>query len=476
MANVRLISYILITLFFHILFIKLHPVNLEELFIYAAENLTFKTNLDFYFQYQANTLLYSTILHYISKPFHFIDLNILSKLLSCSGYILLGCGVYQLKKSSYLDSKYDLIFLLIVINPLIWTFGYRGTPDFISLAIGFYGFCLSLDKKKLLEKFGYFLLGLSIALKPHSIIFLIFLFFYKNNFSKNIIHNVKENYSRALILLIIPIIFFSGNYIKYDFLILNDILQNNHKLNLKNIIPNLISYFGILTIFCFPFFFHLFLRDIINKNYLILKYGIIYIVILIPFSFILNFNGEIFLGFFSTLINKKIYLILLIISSFLSIFYLIRFVKNNQEQDRLLAIASLIFIFLMSLSRPSDRYVIFLIPFIIILFRHELQSKILITFCTIFNLLIAGIIFSNYYINSTLTKNIKKILIKKNLQYDTDLGNLFVHAPVFKNKYGKSNNYKFKLYLYKKDKTVHDECAQVLFFKKCYSVIKIKDE
>ena len=35
--------------------------------------------------------------------------------------------------------------------------------------------------------------------------------------------------------------------------ILNDILQNNHKLNLKNIIPNLISYFGILTIFCFPF-------------------------------------------------------------------------------------------------------------------------------------------------------------------------------------------------------------------------------
>ena len=182
MANVRLFIYILISLFFHILFINLHPVNLEELFLHAAENIASKTDLELYFKYQANTLLYSTILHFLSKLFPFIELNALSKLISSSGYVFLGIGIYYLKKNSYISFNHDLVFLLIAINPLIWSFGYRGTPDFISLAIGFCGLCLTFDKNKILEKSGYLILGLSIALKPHAIIFLIFLFLKKINF------------------------------------------------------------------------------------------------------------------------------------------------------------------------------------------------------------------------------------------------------------------------------------------------------
>ena len=474
MANVRLIFYILLSLFFHILFINLHPVNLEELFLYAADNLGSKADLEFYFKYQANTLLYSSILHSLSKPLYFIELNALSKLISCSGYIFLGIAIYILRKNSYINLNHDLIFLLIVINPLIWSFGYRGTPDFISLAIGFCGLSFALDKNKILTKFGYIILGLSIALKPHSIIFLIFLILKKIDFSKNIIENIYKNYLNAILVISIPTLFFVGNYIKYDFFLLNDNLQNNHSLSLESIIPNLISYLGILTIFCFPIFFYIVIQDILRKNYLIFKYGFIYILIFLPISLILNFDGEIFLGFLANVIDKRLYIFLLVILSFPPMFYLFKLFNNNKDLEKLIILSSLTFVFLLSLSRPSDRYIIFLIPFIIILFRNELQSKALIFFYLIFNFIIVSIIFLNQYTNSTLTKNIKKSLVEKKIQYNTDLGNLFVHSPVFKNKFGKSQDFKFKLYMYKKKVSIHDECVQIFSFNKCYSIVKIK--
>ena len=119
------------------------------------------------------------------------------------------------------------------------------------------GFCLTFDKNKILEKSGYLILGLSIALKPHAIIFLIFLFLKKINFSKNVIEQINANYLSIILLLLIPTFFFVGNYIKYDFFLLNDNLQNNHSLSIENVLPNLISYFGILTIFVFQFFLYL---------------------------------------------------------------------------------------------------------------------------------------------------------------------------------------------------------------------------
>ena len=303
---------------------------------------------------------------------------------------------------------------------------------------------------------------------------MIFLFLKKINFSKNVIEQINANYLSIILLLLIPTFFFVGNYIKYDFFLLNDNLQNNHSLSIENVLPNLISYFGILTIFCFPIFFYIFLQDIVRKDYLVFKYGLVYLTIFIPLSLILNFNGEIFLGFLSSIIDQRLYIYILVILSFLSLFYLIKLFKSNMDLERLIILSSLIFIFLLALSRPSDRYIIFLIPFIIILFRYELQSKILTFLYFIFNITIASVIFSNQYINSTLTKNIKKSLVEKKLQYNTDLGNLFVHAPVFKNQFGKTQDFKFKLYMYKKKVSIHDECVQVLFFNKCYSIVKTK--
>lgn len=476
MANIRLNFYLLVTLLLHILFINLHPVNLEELFLYAAENINKKNDLDFYFRYQANTLMYSIILNFLSKLFNFVDLNIISKLVSCSGFIFIALGINQLKRNTFLTTNHDLVFLIIITNPIIWNFGYRGTPDFISAAIGFCGLCYAIDKNKILEIFGFLILGLAIAIKPHSIIFLIFLFFYKIDFSKNLLQNFYKNYLNALIVFLIPFIFYSTNYILYDFIILNPILQNNHALQIKDIIPNLISYFGILTIFCFPFFIQLLFRDIINNKYLVFKTGIIYLALAIPAYLFFNFQGEIFLGFLSKLINKNLYLIILIFLSYISLFYLTKYSNAVSAFDKLIIISSLIFITFLSFSRASDRYVIFLIPLIIILFNHELKSKYFLFFVLIFNSLVSVIIFLNFYANSFLTSKIKNSLIENNIHYNTDLGNLFSHAPVFKKKYGNLDDVRFKLFLYKKDKSFYDECIKITFYKKCYSLVKLNDQ
>lgn len=63
--------FIIITVLLHILFARLHPVNLEELFLYATESLKSNGDLIFYFKYQGNTLLYSKILAFLSNIFFF---------------------------------------------------------------------------------------------------------------------------------------------------------------------------------------------------------------------------------------------------------------------------------------------------------------------------------------------------------------------------------------------------------------------
>ena len=334
--------------------------------------------------------------------------------------------------------------------------------------------CVSLRKVNYLKFIGYFLIGFAIAMKPHSILFLIFLLLY-NSFNARL--NKKfliENAFFFLFVCIVPLFFYINNYLSYNFILLNKLLQNDHSFTFKNILPNLISYFGILTIFCFPLFLKSLYDNLIKKNYKFISYIFYFLLIFLPLSFYLDFNGEIYLGFLSGYINKKFYLSLITAFSIISIFFLHKFYLEGEKFDKTLSLSCFIYIFLLSFSRPSDRYLIFLIPFITILYRSYFLQKKFLIFVLIFYTSISIVIFLNYFLTSKLTERIKYVILNENIENITDMGALFPHAPVFKNKYGHPTNLEFKLLFNLVEKSQINECLKFFIFKKCYSIVKIR--
>ena len=215
-------------------------------------------------------------------------------------YPFLFLGILNFSK--YYKFKIHLfLIVLFFLNPLIWVFGYRGTPDLISASIGFYGLsCLwTLEFKK--RNFIYsILISLSIVLKPHCFIFGLLLF----------LHYLKEKkknlFNKFLLLLIIitllVILFFLINYKLFFFLYSNN-YQDALSFNFSDFFNNFLSYFGLLYLFLFPIsLFFYFYKKIFAKI-------VIYFIIYILGYFFLKLNSEMNLGSLTYLLGEKIYLV-----------------------------------------------------------------------------------------------------------------------------------------------------------------------
>lgn len=205
-----------------------------------------------------------------------------------------------------------------------------------------------------------------------------------------------------------------------------------------------------------------------------MRYIFYFLLISLTLSFYLDFNGEIYLGFLSGYVNKKLYLGLITIFSIISIFCLYKFYLEGKKFDKILSLSCFVYIFLLSFSRPADRYLIFLIPFITLLYRSYFVQKKFLIFVLIFYTSISIVIFSNYFLTSKLTEKIKFIILNKNIENIIDMSDLFPHAPVFKNKYGHTTNLEFKLLFKLVEKSEINECLNFFIFKKCYSIVKIR--
>ena len=165
MTEPKKYSYLIIFLAFilHILAINFYPVNFEYTFTegmdYVLQNFD-KKIITVYFENQANTFFFSFIGAIIKYIFPFINGQYIAKFLSASGYFFLGFGIINLYKILKVNYSLNLLLIIIFLNPLIWTFGYRGTPDFLSAAISIYSVSLILDKN--VSRFKNYLGFLSI--------------------------------------------------------------------------------------------------------------------------------------------------------------------------------------------------------------------------------------------------------------------------------------------------------------------------
>ncbi len=421
------------TFLLHLLTIKYYPVNFEFSFSEGAkfiDNFDQKV-IDEYFFNQANTFVFPLIIGLINKSLMINDTLISAKLISGTSYIFLGIGFVKIFR--YYKIKFSCFFFLIFffLNPLIWTYGHRGIPDLFAVSIAFYSFASILEKKEIKSKknyVGFLLLGISICLKPFCLIYLglIFLLEYNNDIFKSF----KKFFLPFSISLFLPFIYFLIIKINYGFYLIPEKFSSEVSFLKGGFINNFLGYFIILSIFIFPLSF---------KNYFVNIKNILFIIfILLPLSFYLGFiinspQAELNFGSLNHLVGDEIIFFIGSISLFILFLYLFDYIKNKQVNKLEFLITVFVYILILSLTRPSQRYLIIILPIMMIFFLITGNFKKKTIFFPIILLHTSFNIFLsiNFYLNSSINKTIVEYLTQEDILKNTLPGPLYPHSYHF---------------------------------------------
>jgi hypothetical protein len=469
-------SIIFLAFILHIFAINFFPVNFEYTFIegmeYVLQNFD-KKIISTYFENQANTFFFSFIGSLIKYIFPFIDTLYVAKFLSASGYFFLGFGIINLYKILKINFSLNLLLTIVFLNPLIWTFGYRGTPDFLSAGMSIYSISLILDKKIPISKnyLGFFLLGIAIALKPITGIFymtyLLFLFNEKISFKKKI----NKIFIISFITFLIPFIYFLLIYINFKFFLTPPYYSKAILLKsfyVYNFFNTFLLYSSFLFIVCIPLWIDSFIKLTQSKNILI-------IIASITFFFIcyhlIYKQSEINFGIFSRYLNPKF------INGFFGfcfiLFYYLFFKKIKIDGYFYFTIP--VYLLLLSFILPAQRYLLLIIPLVYLFFlnKQNLMKSFFISCVLLIPL--NFILLINQYKTGYAAINIVKYLKLNNLidktcpaAVDAHVGNYFKNSKNCSNLQfhvieNNNNNLKF---IYKYD-------ASFFFLKKEFYIINI---
>jgi len=273
-------------------------------------------------------------------------------------------------------------------------------------------------------------MSLSIIIKPHSFFFLIIFIFLTIYKKKKI--NLNFLFWQFFLILILVSLFFVNNFYQFNFFIVNDFFKNTHSISFSNFFSNIILYFGFLGIIFFPlslFFYHaLIFNNEFKKLLLTILFSLLFFLI---GYYLIRSLGEMDFGFISQYFS--INFINGILSFFAINLFLGFFIYSNDKNfsSFLIIISIVVIIFLLSLTRPSQRYLIYLIPFCFFLYRNIINKNIIFvpTICIFIFLNI--FITNNHYVTAFSTYDVIQFLEKNNIDKNSvNYKHLFPHIPV----------------------------------------------
>lgn len=488
--NFKMKTVIYLAVLLHLFLIPLPLVNLEWAFSDAS--LYFSTNkmiyLQQYFEIQANTLCIPFLSFLFNKIIPIIPYSYLPRLFSSLSLILLGAAIIKFNRLLKIKSNNLVFLLLIFLNPLIWTFSGRGTADFIPFALGFYSIMMYFDNKdiKFYKLLSLFLFGIAITIKYHTIllapVFFIVNFFMKDQSLKKKLFQYIE---LLLIIISIPLFYIITIKLKFGFWLTPPIYFQRHGLNTRFFFSNFIVYFGFLGLFLAPFTFSNIIFYIKNTS---LK--TFFLIFILSLTFILLFGeyfyiplGEMNFGFLDKYINQKV---VGSIFSFFALFLLftvynyfkhyLYYLKTNDKNKIFISffITSIIFIIILSFTRPTQRYLIFIIPFFYYIIDFNLYVKKYILYITLILYSIFDLfIFSNQYNTGIASKNMVDEIIKKKILNITEAGSIKAHAGNIFYPYNKNKKIYIIVEGYSKNSIFISKSNFLPFTSKTYSLIKL---
>jgi len=441
------ISFCFIFLFIllHLLYINTPFVNHEWVYRVGSEYF-FKNDaslLTKYFENQANPISYSfisSLLYYFLEDDYYIY-----RLPALFGALILLVSIHR--------SNNIWLLLITGLNPLIWIYSGRAYSEMLSLGL----MILAINIKKNL--YLNFVTGLSsIVIKYHALPFL-----FLHSGITCILQNIRSksfslnSYIKSNIAILFGFIIFLIFYYKlFGIFLIPENFSSQHfiKFNFNTWLINFFSYgFYLSGMFFFTLPAFLKLGQLKTKLFLL---GLCIILA------INNKNsGEMDFGSFQQFLGVEIILLIKIIGFWNFLLCCQAFWKD--EDSRIMLLTILGYIVLLSLTRPVNRYLIFVIPFwAILIYKHILLSSIL---WWVYVSILAGLnVFASVYqvSNATASANMAQWAVQNNVRINLG-GILRAHVGDFSH-YDPKSNLVVSLEGSHTGKVLHEESVMVFGF------------
>lgn len=446
---------ILLSFFSHLISLNFYPTNFEgaygegAYFIESSEKLQL---INIYFISQFNTFIFPLIASLLKFLLPFLNGDNAIRIISSSSYVFLIIGIFNLYKYFFKKSIQLEFLLIIILNPIIWHYGYRMYVDLFSFSLSIFAFSNLLINQNKRLVINSLLLGLGVSLKIFNLFFfpVIFLIKYKQN------HKIFKLLKLSISICIIPIAY---NLIMY-FLTNNLLLPKNEDLKIAFIssdpdrglyyfINNFVNYIGYLVLLTIPF--NLFIMDELKFN--ILK--ITNLLILISISFILslyiNFSAELNLGPLQAYIPDKIFFFIISFCFFIFCysFFIILFKQINTEDiqiKRIIFILIILFLLSLSLIKGSQRYIIPALIFYLLIIEYSKINKIIINLIIVIYIIVNILLILHYHIVGESVRQIMLFLNNEKIKFQTHPNIITPHVyHLYQNKESLNNGKKIYL-------------------------------
>jgi hypothetical protein len=395
--------------------------------------------LERYFNAQANTLGIPFLAFLLHKLAPIFDADLYPRLLATSGFVAMGVALLRLNR--LLDSRLDAAILLAVtfFNPLVWTFGGRGTADFLPAALVLLGVVLfwegPISKLQLVIATGSF--SLAIILKYHAIVLLPLIWLEALSRPQAAFWPTVRRMSIVTsVILFFPIAYVLAVKHSFGFWLSSPsyLDELSPRLDLKSFVENYSAYVAHLFIQTLPLSLLAVLQQIRSAREFVLLAFVASGLFLIGFLF-LTANGEMNFGPLDPYLDSR-FLNGIFLASLCAFIPVVRSIKSAKQEfsdaGRLgfcVVVGAIIFIGVLSFSRPAQRYLIFILPLTVpyILLTVQYRKALMATTLALY-LLINIYIGLNQYATGRAAADMTDKIKAANLLDVTDPGILAGHT------------------------------------------------
>jgi len=466
----------------HLLYINTPLVNNEWVSLEGVKGIlyeNYREGLNCYFFNQANPIGFSICASIINiifgLPVSYWSLRIPSLL----GVILI---LYSfLSFTSYRNGKTGILSTiwcsLIVLSPLIWIFSGRAMPEVLALGLVCFSYilCLKAKSKNSYYILSFLVLALASLVKFHAAVIGIGIpyIIYLNNDSRLSKRFFKIASLYCIILLTTLIVYLAIIYKYYNIIFVADRLRPVVQINPKNFPRAFLDYCYYIVLLLGPISFlspiHLWGKIRRRTYFIAIVIGILFSIITIRYGYSAVGSTEMNYGVLDSLLNGKMVIVIkAVCSSIFAFLVLDIFIEQRKGVDhflRFFIIITITYLFVCSMGRPVQRYLIFCLPFtyyFLVFYRlnYRKLTHVTLLVTTLITFSVTNITFVLYQVSQgSAAENMVKWLSDANLMRKTEPLLIDVHCDHLIIPYKQNRYYEYYISMSKNDDdiVVHEE-------------------
>lgn len=422
----------------HVFLLWLPGINLEWVFADAAKyfDCSDPLLLKRYFLLEANTLGMPFLAFALHHVLPFLTYGVVLRVLSASSFLFLGYSLLRLHFLLQRDYNPAILLAVAFLNPLIWTFGGRGTSDLFPAALTLFAITLfwQPNSSPVRLAIAITIYGIAITLKYHAVLLLPLIALERlTRPGATIGKMVVRVCLIVFLILVIPVCYILLAKRAYGFWLAPPKFRAMHGLDLhfSGIIMNILGYAAYLSLLLLPFSLSV-VWGRFNTTRKALSTIVVALLIFGAGAYCVRVGDEMRFGPLDAYVNPRIYSGVFLV--FAAIFVLLskemlRDAATQSARRYLICmfLGVLIFIGLLSLARPAQRYLLFVLPlsyFFVIDKRRG--GKYLAGIAILFYVILNVFITLNQVATGAVSQQMLQQITARGLLDDTDPGKIVI--------------------------------------------------